>query len=207
MDIAPAVGTLAALSTVANTVPYVRDTIRRSTRPHRGTWLIWTVLAVVACLSQRADGATWSLVMCATQAVMDGLMLALAIRFGTGGLTRPEMLLLALAGAGVAGWAAAGDPVVATICVIAADLAAFALMVPKSWCDPGSETLSTFALASLGGALATLAVAEPAPSLLLYPIYFCVANGAMALLIRHRRQALVFPHPSIPTTSFTEGAP
>jgi hypothetical protein len=181
---------LAGFTGLLNTVPYVRDTLRRSTRPHRGSWLIWTVLAVVASLSQRADGATWSLVMCAVQVVMDGLVLALAVRFGTGALTGPEALLLALAGAGVAGWVLADDPMVATACVVAADLAAFALMVPKSWRDPGSETLSTFAIASVGGALATAAVTEPRASLLLYPAYFCVANGAVALLLWQRRRAL-----------------
>jgi hypothetical protein len=202
MDIAPALGALAGVSTLANTAPYVRDTVRRSTQPHRGTWLIWSVLAVVACLSQRADGATWSLVMCVTQAVMDGLVLALAIRFGTGALSAPEALLLVLAGAGVAGWIVSDDPFLATGCVVAADLTAFAMMLPKSWCDPGSETLSTFAIASLGGALATAAVAPPAPSLLLYPVYFCAVNGAFALLLWHRRRALALPHRPI---SLSEG--
>ena len=56
-------GLLAGLVGVADTVPYVRDTVRGRTRPHRGTWLIWGVLAVVACVSQRADGASWSLVL------------------------------------------------------------------------------------------------------------------------------------------------
>jgi hypothetical protein len=186
MDIAPAFGALAGLTGIANTVPYVRDTVRRSTRPHRGTWLIWTLLAVVACLSQRAGGASWSLIMCATQVVMDGLVLVLAVRFGTGALSGPEAGLLVLAGAGVGGWLLADDPMVATACVVAADLTAFALMLPKSWSDPGSETLSTFGIASLGGALATLAT-EPAPPLLLYPVYFCLANGAMALMLWWRR--------------------
>jgi hypothetical protein len=95
-----------------------------------------------------------------------------------------------LAGAGVAGWMLAGDPTVATACVVAADMTAFALMIPKSWRDPGSETLATFALASLGGAFAAAAVADPAPSLLLYPIYFCLANGGVALLLWHRRAVL-----------------
>ena len=187
MDLAPALGTLAGLSGVANTVPYVRDTVRRSTQPHRGTWLIWTLLAIVACLSQRAGGASWSLVMCAVQIVMDALVLVLAVRLGTGALGRLEAGLLALAAAGVAGWIVARDPVVATAFVIAADLTAFAMMVPKSWRDPGSETLSTFAIASAGGALAALAVARPAPDLLLYPAYFCAANGAMALMLWWRR--------------------
>src|SRR3954451_4993054 len=198
MDIAPALGMLAGLSGLLNTVPYVRDTLRRSTRPHRGSWLIWTVLALVAFLSQRADGASWSLVMFSVQLVMDALVLALAVRYGTGALSAPEAGLLALAAAGVGGWVVAGDPVVATAFVVAADLAAFALMIPKSWCDPGSETLSTFALASLGGALATGAVTDPAPSLLLYPAYFCIANGAVALLLWHRRRVLDFLHSSIP---------
>jgi hypothetical protein len=187
MDIAPAFGMLAGLAGLLNTIPYVRDTLRRSTRPHRGSWLIWTVLAVLACLSQRADGATWSLVMCTVQLVMNALVLVLAIRLGTGALSAPEASLLVLAGAGVAGWMLAGDPTVATAFVVAADLTAFALMVPKSWRDPDSETLSTFALASLGGALAAVAVSQPAPSLLLYPIYFCIANGAVALMLWHRR--------------------
>src|SRR6188472_994106 len=55
-DAAPVLGLLAGLVGVATTVPYVADMAQRSTRPHRGTWLIWTLLAIVVCLSQRADG-------------------------------------------------------------------------------------------------------------------------------------------------------
>ena len=86
---APVLGVLAGLVGIADTVPYVRDIFRGTTRPHRGTWLIWGVLAVVVCLSQRADGASWSLVMAATQAVLTMLIFALAIRRGLGGLGRP----------------------------------------------------------------------------------------------------------------------
>ena len=72
-DLAPILGLLGGAVGVADTIPYVRDTVHGSTRPHRGTWLIWGVLAIVACASQRADGASWSLVMTATQAVLTGL--------------------------------------------------------------------------------------------------------------------------------------
>ena len=49
---------------------------------------------------------------------------------------------------------------------------------------------ATFALASLSGALAAAAVGTPDSSLLLYPVYFCLVNGAMAILIHHRRSLL-----------------
>lgn len=54
---------------------------------------------------------------------------------------------------------------------------------------PDSETLSTFALASMSGALAAGSVAALDPTLLLYPVYFCLGNGALALLIVRRRAA------------------
>jgi hypothetical protein len=190
IGLAPVFGVLAAAVGVVDTIPYVRDILRGSTRPHRGTWLIWGVLAVVVCLSQRADGATWSLVMAGAQAVLTGLIFALAIRMGEGGLSRADAILIAIAGGGVAGWIIVDEPIVATVCVIAADLIAAAMMVPKVCRDPGSETLVTFVLASVGGALAVGAVGTVDASLLCYPIYYCLVNGAIALLIHHRRAVL-----------------
>jgi hypothetical protein len=186
--IAPVFGVLAAVVGIADTVPYVRDTLGRSTRPHRGTWLIWAVLAIVVCLSQRADGASRSLVMAGTQVVVTTAIFVLAIRLGTGGVSAIDALMIGVAAAGVAGWLVVHEPMVATLCVVGADLIAAAMMVPKTYRDPHSETLSTFALASLGGALAVGAVGVVEVSLLVYPVYYCLVNGAMALLIHRRRR-------------------
>jgi hypothetical protein len=198
-QIAPILGISAALVGIAGNVPYIRDTLRRSTRPHRGTWLIWCVLAIVVCLSQRADGASWSLLMAGTHVVLNAAILALAVRLGTGGLSAADRAMITLGGAGVAGWLIVDEPLVATACVVAADLIAAAMMVPKTHRDPGSETLSTFALASLGGALAAGSVATVEPGLLLYPVYYCLVNGALAVLIVHRRAALSGVRPALAT--------
>ena len=188
--LAPVFGVLAGVVGVVDTVPYVRDILRGTTRPHRGTWFIWGMLAIVVCVSQRADGASWSLVMAGTQAVLTTFIFVLAIRRGEGGLSTGDRLLIAIAGAGVAAWVVVDEPFVATACVIAADLIAAAMMVPKVHRDPGSETLMTFALAGAGGALAVGAVGAADVSLLCYPVYYCLVNWALALLIHHRRVAL-----------------
>ena len=193
IELVAALGVLAGLIGVADTIPYVRDTLRGSTRPHRGTWLIWSVLAIVVCLSQYADGASWSLIMGAVQAVVTSLIFLLSIRRGEGGLSRTERVMIAIASAGVAGWVVADEPLVATVCVVVADLVGAAMMVPKTYRDPDSETLITFAFASLGGALAAGAVGTLDASLLLYPVYYCLVNGAIALLIVHRRSVLQAP--------------
>ena len=189
-ELAPAFGIAAALVGIADTVPYVRDTLRGSTRPHRGTWLVWSVLAVLVCFSQEADGARWSLLMAGTQALLITLIFLLAIRRGVGGAEVGDRLMVAIAAAGVAGWAVADEPLIATACVVVADLIGVAMMVPKAYRDPDSETLATFALAGVSGALAAGAVGAPDPSLLLFPVYFCLVNAGLALLIHQRRLAL-----------------
>jgi hypothetical protein len=189
-ELAPVFGVLAVCVAVADTVPYVRDILRGTTRPHRGTWLVWGILAIVVTLSQRSDGASWSVLVAAAQAVLILAVFALSIRRGEGGLSSVDALMFAIAAGGVAGWAVAGEPIVATMCIIVADLVAATMMMPKTYRDPGSETLSTFGLASLSGALAVCAVGRVDAGLLLYPAYLCVVNASIALVIYERRRLL-----------------
>jgi hypothetical protein len=64
----------------------------------------------------------------------------------------------------------------------------------KAYRDPHSETLATYALASIGGGLAAAAVGTPNLSLLAYPVYYCPINAATAILLRHRRSTVgVYP--------------
>jgi hypothetical protein len=188
--IAPELGVLAGLLGAGTMVPYVRDTVRGATRPHRGTWAIWTSLAMVVWLSQRADGASWSLLLATGQVVLNSLVVFVAVRRGEGALSAADALLIALAGAGVIGWLVVDEPIIAIACVIVADLIAIGLMAPKTYRDPSSETLAMYAGAGVAGALAAGAVGALDVSLLLYPVYYCVVNLTTAVLIGHRRGVL-----------------
>jgi hypothetical protein len=75
----------------------VRRARHGATRPHRGTWLIWSVLAIVVCGSQCADGATWSLLMAGAQGVLTSLVFFLAIGRGEGGVSAGERVMIAIA--------------------------------------------------------------------------------------------------------------
>jgi hypothetical protein len=188
-ELAPTFGLLAGVVAVACNVPYLRDTWRGSTVPHRGSWLIWSVLEVVAVGAQGADGARWSLLPLVVQAAGTCLVLALAVRLGQGGLSRVDLGLLGLAALGLAGWMAVDEPVIATTCVVVADLLAALMMVPKAWREPHSETLSTFVLASASGALTALAVGTLSVPLLAYPVYFVAVNAGLAAVILGGRRA------------------
>ena len=184
-------GLLGGLMAMVDPVPYVRDILRGTTRPHRGTWLIWATLGCTALASQWAAGGGWSLVVLTVQAASTTLVLLLSVRHGVGGVSRFEVSLLAIAGLGVLGWAASSEPVVATVCVLVADVVGVVLMLPKTWRDPWTETPSTFALAAGSGVLGAFAVGSLAVDLLLYPVYFAVVNGFTTAVIVGRRRMLL----------------
>ena len=196
VQVAAAAGLLGGAVSLVDPLPYIRDVARRRTRPHRGTWLIWAVLGSTAFASQLASEGGWSLVVLGVQAASTALILLLALRHGVGGASPFEVALLAVAAAGIAGWVVSDAPVVATVCVVVADLAAVLLMVPKTWADPWSETAVTFALSAVAGALGVVAVGRAEPSLVLYPAYFALVNLATTALVLGRRRAVPAPVPA-----------
>ena len=178
--------TAGALQAVAY-LPYIRDILAGSTRPHRGTWAIWCTLSCIALVSQRANGASWSLVLTAAQAAGTVVVIALAFRRGVGGTSRVEIAMLAIALMGLVGWYVAGNPTVATVCVVVADAIAVGMMVPKTYVDPYSETLSSYWLALASGAFGLLAVGSLDVGLLIYPAYIMCADMILVAVMVTRR--------------------
>ena len=180
---------LGAVLSAVGTALYLRDVWCGRTVPHRGSWAVWGVIAVLAAAAHGADGGRWSLLVLVGQGAGTVLVALLAVRRGAGRLTLGNALLLSVAALGLLGWATLSDPTVASACAVLADAAGLAVMWPKTWADPGSETLATYALAAATGLLAALAVPAWDRDLLLFPVYFCVGNAATAGLIAVRRRA------------------
>ena len=187
----PAVaGALGLMLSVIGSTLYLRDVRHRRTTPHRGSWLVWSVIALVAAASQGSEGGRWSLVVLWGQALTTLAVLLVAVRCGVGWFTRTNLLMLTVATLGIIGWTTLADPTAASACAAAADGAGLLAITPKTWLDPYSETLATYALAGATGLLAAFAVQAWDPGLLLYPVYFCLGNGATAVLIAARRRML-----------------
>jgi hypothetical protein len=195
MTVWSAAGVLAGVLSLIDPVPYVRDILRGRTRPHRGTWAVWSMITVTALASQWAQGATWSLLLVAAQTAGTGVILVLSVRRGEGGLAPTDLALLGLAAIGIAGWITSARPVIATGCVVLADFAGAVMMTPKLWRDPHAETASSFVIAAVSGVLGAVAVGRPDLALLIYPLYFAAGNAVIAGLILHRRAQLAGRHP------------
>lgn len=182
-------GVLAGLLSVGGAVPYLRDVRRGTTVPHRGAWLVWSVLGCTALAAQVSAGAGWGATFLWVQTAAMLFTLALALRRGVGGTRPVDLAALGLAAAGVVGWQVTDSPLCATVCVCVADAVGFALVLPKAWREPWTETTSTYLLAALSG-VCPLLVVSGGPDLVLYPAWFVVANALVTVVLVHRRSAL-----------------
>jgi len=172
--------------------PYALDTLKGITKPERMTWFIFSLLGVVAFISQAGLGASWSLLFSGLDTAGSCLMLLLSLKYGVGGYAKRDLVALVIALLGVVVALFFKQPVVSLMGVILADASGTALTVRKAYFDPGSETTLTWVCVGTSAVFGSLAVGSWSLALLLYPAYLVIANYAVPLaqfLGRSRRPA------------------
>lgn len=180
-------GLLSGILPIIGVIPYDRDIFKRKTKPHRGSFLIWSVLGAIAFFTQLAKGATWSLFLPAADTVATLSIFILSIWHGMGGLNKRDAGSLLLAALGLLLWYFTSQPLTALLITIGVDAVGTVLTVIKTWEDPHSETFSSWLLAALGGLFAVFAVGKLSFALLVYPLYIFIANGSVNVVILLRK--------------------
>lgn len=175
------IGLVSGLLAIAAILPYIRDIIKKTTRPERASWFIWTVLGGIAFFSQLAKGATNSLWMTAVSTLCVLTVFLLSLKHGEGGLVKRDMVALAVALSGLVLWYFTKDATIALLIVIGVDLSGSVLTIIKAYEDPESETMSTWVLASISGLFGTISVGSLNWILLMYPLYILFANLAVTI--------------------------
>lgn len=171
--------------------PYIRDILRKTTQPHRASWLIWSVLGLIAFFSQYAEGATDSLWMTGAQTLGTVVVLALSLKFGTEGFSALDRISLLAAIFGVVWWYFTRNAVYALLITIAVDVISAGLTAKKAYALPESETMSTWILSATSSVFGTLAVGSFNPVLMVYPFYvFLASSGVILAIIFGRRKAI-----------------
>ncbi len=173
----------AVLSTIAF-LPYIRDTIRGRTQPQRASWLIWSVLSVIALGSQIYEGATDSLWFASVQVAATLIIFVLSLRHGKGVLmTRKDAAVLVLASGGLVAWYFMETAIYALAITISISLLGGLVTICKSYRAPETETYATWALCFVASGFAILAVDGLNWVLMAYPLYLLTLNGAIVVAI------------------------
>lgn len=180
-------GLLSGILPMLGVIPYDRDIFKHKTKPHRGSFLIWSILGGIAFFTQFAKGATWSLFLPGADTVATLSIFILSLWYGVGGLNKRDVGGLLLAIAGLILWYFTKQPLTALLVAIGVDAVGTVLTVVKTYEDPHSETFSSWLLAALGGLFAVFAVGKLSFALLIYPAYIFLANISVNVTMLLRR--------------------
>lgn len=184
-------GYISAILMILSVIPYIRSILKGKTKPHRMTWLIWSILTIIALFSQWAKGGTWSLLLTAGDAIAIIIVFIFSFKYGVYGFRKIDIVSLVGAGASLLLWYFTKEPAFALFLIILVDLIGASLTVVKAWHNPETENWVGWAICAVGGFLGFLAVGELNFILLSYPIYICFINLVMAIIILARKNFLI----------------
>jgi hypothetical protein len=176
-------GYVSGLLTLISFFPYLRDIFRLKTKPERASWLIWSITAGIAFLSQFAKGATNSLWLSGVDVVGLVVVFFFSIKYGVGGFNKRDYAALVFALLGLFAWYITKEAAIALYIIIIINAAGSLLTAYKAFHDPKSETLLTWVFASIAGLFAMFAVGSINVVLLSYPLYIFIANAVIVMAI------------------------
>ncbi|MEK9176728.1 MAG: hypothetical protein AAB923_00360, partial [Patescibacteria group bacterium] len=133
---------IAAITHIAGTFTYVRNTLLGRTQPNRVTFFLWGVIPMIAVAAGISEGAWWALLPVFMSGV--GPLLTFFASFvnrkaywklGTIDLVCGGLAVLA-----IILWQITDEPMLAVVCAILADGLATYPTLLKAWRQPGTET-------------------------------------------------------------------
>lgn len=184
-------GIASGILVTISAIPYIRDVLLKKTKPHRFTWLIWSILLAIAFFAQLSKGASWSLLLTAGDFTAVFIIFILSIKYGTGGTSKFDLWTLFGAGVGLLLWYITNEALTALLITILIDFLAGLLTIRKSYSYPNTETLVAYLICSFGAFLGIFSVDEYNFSLLIFPIWIFAINLSigMTIILARRRLA------------------
>ena len=170
--------------TIVSAVPYIRDILRRTTKPRIVTWFNWSLLTGIATAAAIADNQWPSAVITGTATITTMSIALLGLRYGDTKIEPFDVVCQLAAILGLVLWVITNDPLIAIVITAVVDFIAALPTLRHSWLKPYEETSMAFVLGGIGGIFAVLALDNPSVSGLIYPFYIVCANLVLVYLIK-----------------------
>lgn len=185
-----AIGFVALSIGAAQICVYIVSILRKRTRPHLFTWLVWSLLSSIAFLAQLHDHAgpgSWAVGMDAFGCLMIAI---LCLKYRDREITRSDWIALIASLTAVIPWIMTNDPLYSVILISVIDVAAFYPTFRKSWARPHEESLLTYNISSSKMLLSLLALDNFTVTTSLFMIVLISTNMIFVTMCYVRRRFL-----------------
>lgn len=183
-------GALSVIIVVLATVPYVRQMLAGTIKPHLFTWIIWTLttcIAAAARSSEQAGPGAWGQWAGGISCLIVAL---LAWRLGEKQITRSDQIAFAIALLAIPVWQLTENALAAVVIVTGIDLIGYYPTFRKSWLRPHEEAIFNYLAANAIHILSLLATERYALVNVLFQVAVFTANSLLIFMVLWRRAQL-----------------
>ena len=185
-----ALGLLSIILTCAGFGVYFRDILRKKTKPHAFSWIVWGLLSAIAFLAQRsgeAGAGSWALGAVTAACFISA---GFAIARGEKDIKRSDVVAFVTALTAIPLWYFTGDPLWAVVVVSMIEVLAFYPTFRKSFHKPHEETAFMYGLDAVKFALAFGAMENYSLANTLYPLVIVMTDSTFVAMVLWRRAAV-----------------
>ena len=171
-------------------LPYIRDVLRRKSKPNIVSWATWTLLLGIGSAAAFAAHQPRSALLTLGDAIATFSVVVLGLRFGIAKLSRFDAICQVAAITGLILWALFNSPAIDIIFAIVVDFAVSLPTLRHSWLKSFEETWQTYAASSVAGVFTLASLNELKFSGWAFPLYLLLINAILAITIIVGRRRL-----------------
>lgn len=183
-------GIAAVIIGLLSYIPYYRDVLRGTTKPHPFSWFAFSLLMGITFFAQILTGAGPGAWVTGISAVAVLGIAVLAVWKGHREITRFDWFCFSGALFGMVLWQATNDPLWAVVIVTVTDVIAFAPTYRKAYMKPNEETASLFAFSAAKYLVSLFALSTFNLTTALFPVSLVISNALFVALLLLRRRSL-----------------
>ena len=184
MSLIPIFAFLSTAFAVYTVVPYIQAILRKKTKPHQFTWLVFFIMNGIVFLSQYLAGARASVLISLTYLIGSFIILLLSFKYGLRDSSKFDRFLLGFALLVIAIWVLTRSNGLAIWLTILIDLSAETMMFLKVKAQPDSEDPVPWIFGTIAYVFTCLTLmGQPLSVLYVRPVYGLFADGGLVLFI------------------------
>ncbi len=176
-------GILGAVLLIVGDIPYVVDTFKGKTKPHRVTWGIVVLVNGIGFANQLASGASNSLWGFGAATFITGVIFLSSLKFGTGGHSRNDMIALLASLVGVGLWVIFDSPLFSIVANVFVAIISLLPTIAKAKMHPETETKVSWLLGSIASTLTMLSVGALNWRLIILPLVGALLQAYMVYIL------------------------
>lgn len=185
-------GITAIILTFVGYVPYIWSILKKKTKPHIYSWLVWVLDAFIIFVLQITNGAGIGAYTTLATGFLCLFVLVLTLINKEKSEIKPvDTFFLTLALIALVIWLFAKQPLVSALLITFVDLLGFVPTIRKSWNKPFSENIFFYMMNTLRFALAFFALQQYSFITTIYPGIWFVVISLFTLMLVVRRKLMI----------------